>query len=95
MERWSALPISKEQQGKTASVILDPPREGLNRAASPLMRKLSKLKIQSLVLVGCDVDAFIRDLRNLEKEGFRLSRLGALDLFPQTPHIESLALLLR
>jgi 23S rRNA (uracil1939-C5)-methyltransferase len=95
MERWSALPISKEHQGKTASVILDPPREGLNRAASPLIRKISKFKIQSLVLVGCDVDAFIRDLRNLEKEGFKLSRLGALDLFPQTPHIESLALLLR
>jgi 23S rRNA (uracil1939-C5)-methyltransferase len=43
-------------------------------------------------LVGCDVDAFTRDVHRMTQKGFRLERLGALDLFPQTPHIESLAL---
>ena len=48
--------------------------------------------MESLILVGCDVDSFVKDVRSFIKAGYRLERLGVLDLFPQTPHIESLAL---
>lgn len=92
MTRWSHTPLSESLFGKSASLILDPPREGMGEALLPLLEKLSPLSIRSLALVGCDVDAFTRDVHRLIKKGFRLDRLGVLDLFPQTPHIESLAL---
>ncbi len=73
-------------------MIADPPREGISRTLDPILGKLSELKIESLLLVGCEVDAFTRDTRGLIRNGFRLERLAVLDLFPQTPHVESLAL---
>jgi 23S rRNA (uracil1939-C5)-methyltransferase len=92
MDRWSRTPIEESWAGKPASVILDPPREGIAETLPPLLHKISRLSLTSVILVGCDVDAFTRDVQRLIKKGFRLERLGALDLFPQTPHIESLAL---
>jgi 23S rRNA (uracil1939-C5)-methyltransferase len=92
MARWSSAPLDERQAGRSASVILDPPREGIAEALSPLIQKISRLSLRSVILVGCDVDAFTRDVHRMTQKGFRLERLGALDLFPQTPHIESLAL---
>jgi 23S rRNA (uracil1939-C5)-methyltransferase len=92
MDRWSRSPLDEAFFGKSASVILDPPREGAGETLQPLLEKLSRLSLRSLAWVGCDVDAFTRDVHRLIKRGFRLERLGVLDLFPQTPHIESLAL---
>lgn len=77
------------------SVILDPPREGLSNDFARIAQALEPLEIRTLILVGCDVDAFVRDSHRLLKAGYRLGRLGVLDLFPQTPHVESLALFTR
>jgi 23S rRNA (uracil1939-C5)-methyltransferase len=95
MEKWTRSPLSADLIGKTTSVILDPPREGMNRLVDGICKKLESQSIQSLILVGCDVDAFVRDTRNLVRRGLRLQRIGVLDLFPQTPHVESLALFSR
>lgn len=92
MARWARTPFEDSLAGRQASIILDPPREGIGETLPPLLEKLSGLSISSMILVGCDVDAFTRDVHRLLKKGFQLERLGALDLFPQTPHIESLAL---
>ncbi|NDF14100.1 hypothetical protein EB061_02110 [bacterium] len=92
MARWARTPFEDSLAGRQASIILDPPREGIGETLPPLLEKLSGLSISSMILVGCDVDAFTRDVHRLLKKGFQLERLGVLDLFPQTPHIESLAL---
>lgn len=92
MHRWSELALPKELQRKKTSVILDPPREGMSAAFPALREKLKKSTVESLILVGCDVDSFARDTELLIQAGYKLERLGALDLFPQTPHLESLAL---
>ncbi len=89
---WSHAPESKNDFQKEASFILDPPRAGLGSLFSEIEHKISKYRIKSLILVGCDVDSFARDTSNFLKSGYKLKRLGALDLFPQTPHVESLAL---
>jgi 23S rRNA (uracil1939-C5)-methyltransferase len=60
-----------------------------------LEARLSALGISRVILVGCDVDAFARDSSKFLAARYRLDRLGALDLFPQTPHLESLALFLK
>ena len=95
MEKWTRTPLQETWTGRSTSVIADPPREGMNRLITSILDKLSDQKIESFILIGCEVDAFTRDTRNLIQRGFRLERLGVLDLFPQTPHVESLALFSR
>ncbi len=89
---WAKTPHPRNNLSRKSSLILDPPREGLGSIFPQIEGKISKLKVESLILVGCDVDSFVKDVRNFIKAGYRLERLGVLDLFPQTPHIESLAL---
>ncbi len=74
------------------SVIIDPPREGLGNDAEGILNSLALMKPTHVILVGCDVDSFVKDCARFVKHGFKLSKLGVLDLFPQTPHVESLAL---
>lgn len=73
--------------------ILDPPREGLAQDGHEIMTSLEAFGVRQAVLVGCDVDSWARDLSRFQKRGWKLERVAVLDLFPQTPHIESLALL--
>ena len=74
------------------AVILDPPREGLNVDFAQIEFALSqKFSPETIILVSCDADSFARDSFRFTQKGYSLSRMGVLDLFPQTPHVESLA----
>jgi 23S rRNA (uracil1939-C5)-methyltransferase len=75
--------------------ILDPPREGLGDQSNKIAGALDTLQVSKLVLIGCDPDSWARDLSRLEKYGWRVDRLAIFDLFPQTPHVESVAVLTR
>jgi 23S rRNA (uracil1939-C5)-methyltransferase len=66
-------------------VVLDPPRTGLPRGVD------SALTAARVVYLSCDPATLARDLASLEKGGFRLIQLTGFDLFPQTPHVEALA----
>ncbi len=70
-------------------ILLDPPRAGL---APELCERLQTARAGRLVLVGCDGAAFCRDIKRLSP-AWRLVQLAALDLFPQTHHVECLGLL--
>jgi tRNA/tmRNA/rRNA uracil-C5-methylase (TrmA/RlmC/RlmD family) len=72
----------------TDLILLDPPRAGLE---PELCVKFNTAKAEQMVLVGCDGAAFCRDLKRLE--AWELMDLHALDLFPNTHHVESIALL--
>lgn len=74
------------------TVIVDPPRTGLSNEAR---RRLIDLKPEKLVYVSCDPVTLARDVKEFLGGGYRLSHLEALDLFPNTPHVESIAVLLR
>jgi 23S rRNA (uracil1939-C5)-methyltransferase len=84
----------KRLPGRWAA-ILDPPREGLGKDHGELAVALERLGVERIVAVGCDPDAWVRDVSKWVGRGWRLERAGILDLFPQTPHVESLALLVR
>ncbi|MCU1728977.1 23S rRNA (uracil(1939)-C(5))-methyltransferase RlmD [Pseudomonas sp. 7P_10.2_Bac1] len=71
-----------------AAVLLDPPRDG----AYELVRKLSGLGAKRLVYVSCNPATLARDTVELMKQGYRLKRAGILDMFPQTAHVEAMAL---
>ena len=72
-------------------ILLDPPRQGAGRAAAllPLLRPARILSI------ACDPATLARDLGLIVPQGYRLTRLIPVDMFPQTHHIESIALLER
>lgn len=95
IEKWVLSPLSSEISSGSVSLVLDPPREGMGPHSRALCEKLKHTEISSLILVGCEVDSFIRDSNQFLKHGYRLVRIGVLDLFPQTPHVESLALFSR
>jgi 23S rRNA (uracil1939-C5)-methyltransferase len=75
-------------QGQAAaSIILDPPRTGLSREA---LEAVVRHGARQLVYVSCDVATLARDVRRLVDSGYALDTLRAFDLFPNTPHIETL-----
>ena len=67
------------------AVILDPPREG----AIDALRSLSRHWPPVLVYVSCHVGSLGRDAAYLASEGFEVDRVAALDMFPQTAHVET------
>jgi 23S rRNA (uracil1939-C5)-methyltransferase len=72
-------------------LVLDPPRSGVSPAA---MAEIESLGARRIVYVSCDPATLARDLGRLRDHGYRLDQVEAFDLFPQTPHVESVATLL-
>lgn len=69
-------------------VVVDPARAGL---AEPVMSALQSSGAHALVYVSCCSQSFCRDLKALEARGWRCVRVRAVDMFPQTHHLESVA----
>lgn len=72
-------------------VVLDPPRTG----AADAMPGICDLSPKRVVYVSCDAMTLARDVTSVKPRGYRVSSLRAFDLFPQTPHVEVVALLER
>jgi len=72
-------------------ILLDPPRQGLGKASALLPR----LGPQQIISISCDPATLARDLRLLTGGGYRITQITPVDMFPQTHHIESVALLER
>jgi 23S rRNA (uracil1939-C5)-methyltransferase len=73
-------------------VIMDPPREGVNRKTLALLIRLNPSRI---VYVSCDPATLARDLKILTDSGYRPGRIQPVDLFPQTYHLEAVAELIK
>jgi 23S rRNA (uracil1939-C5)-methyltransferase len=73
------------------AVLLDPPREGA-KGLGPALRDLAAPRA---VYVSCDPATFARDLRGCVEAGYRVAAVQAVDLFPQTHHVEAIGLLVR
>jgi len=84
--------LAETRLGPDTTVVIDPPRTGLSKAASAA---LAGSLVRRLVAVSCDVATFARDLKVLRAAGFEMTSLVAFDLFPNTAHVETLAVLQR
>jgi len=71
-----------------SAVLLDPPRDG----AFEVVRQLRTMGAQRLLYVSCNPATLARDTVELLQQGYRLKRAGILDMFPQTAHVEAMAL---
>jgi 23S rRNA (uracil1939-C5)-methyltransferase len=71
-------------------VVLDPPRAGMTPKAA---RRVAELGARRLVYVSCNPTTLAPNAKQLVEAGYSLKRLRPVDMFPQTPHIECVALL--
>lgn len=79
-------------EGPWDLVVLDPPRQGADRR---LLEALAGLAVRRMIYVSCDPSTLARDLGILAGRGYRCLRLRPVDLFPQTYHLETVAVLER
>lgn len=84
--------LHDREVGGTDFVLLDPPRAGPERN---VMQKIIALKPREVSYVACDPSILARDLRRLLDGGYEIRSLVAIDLFPQTHHVEVVARLTR
>ena len=73
---------------KPSAVLLDPPRDGAVAVAS----QMGALGIARVLYVSCNPATLARDAAHLQQQGYSLKRAGILDMFPQTAHVEAMAL---
>ena len=71
---------------KAGAVIVDPPRTGLSREA---LAAVVEFAAPRLIYVSCDVATLARDARRIVDSGYAIQRADAFDLFPNTPHVET------
>lgn len=84
--------LSRKVNPKTQMMLMDPPREGA-KGVEVLLEKVPSIEV--VVSISCDVATFTRDAAVLSRLGFELTEIQALDLFPQTAHVETLAILMK
>lgn len=80
-----------EQFGAVDIVVLDPPRSG---AGAAVVKGIAELRPRAIAYVACDPAALARDLASFSASGYVLSGLRAFDMFPQTHHVECVAILI-
>jgi len=85
----AALPLVQET---VDLFVLDPPRSGMGETVAG---EVARLEPRRIAYVSCDPATLGRDARRLSEFGFRLEVVQPIDLFPQTYHVESIALFSR
>jgi 23S rRNA (uracil1939-C5)-methyltransferase len=81
-----------EQAGRPDVVVVDPPRAGLSQK---VVRRLIESQPSRVVYVSCNPTTLAPNAAQMVEAGYHLTRVRPVDMFPQTPHIECVALLER
>jgi 23S rRNA (uracil1939-C5)-methyltransferase len=90
VERW--LEGAYRSHGRPSLLLLDPPRTGLPPHG---VRALARMRPTRIAYVSCDPATLARDLKALRAANYELIAVTAIDMFPQTHHVEIVAHLLR
>ena len=94
LEKWpeGAPEGAKDFPWDQSVVVLDPPRTGLGRDGAAMLRDKNP---RVVLYLSCDPATLARDCSVLTAGGYELQKLRAFDMFPQTGHVEVLAMLVR
>ena len=79
-----------EKAGKPDVAVIDPPRAGLSQK---VVRRIIEAAPQRIVYVSCNPTTLAPNAAQLVEAGWTLTSVQPVDMFPQTPHIECVALL--
>lgn len=90
VEAW--LKYKSHESSRPDYVLLDPPRAG---AGLPVIERLAALESPRITYVSCDPATLARDLKALLNYGYAIGSITALDMFPQTFHVETVVQLRR
>ncbi|MBZ4683962.1 MAG: rRNA (uracil-5-)-methyltransferase RumA [Fusobacteriales bacterium] len=77
---------------KIDSIIFDPPRKGIDKDS---LQEVVNKNINELVYISCNPSTLARDVEILVSNGYKLTKLSIVDMFPQTSHVESVVLIKR
>lgn len=86
------LKVIDEIQDKPDMIILDPPRDGINPKA---LQKIIDFGVNNLVYISCKPTSLARDLEMLQQQGYKVEKACAVDMFPNTVHVETVVKLHR
>jgi 23S rRNA (uracil1939-C5)-methyltransferase len=81
-----------ERAGRPDVLVVDPPRAGLSKK---VVRRVIECGARRIVYVSCNPTTLAPNAAQLAEAGYTLRRVKPLDMFPQTPHVECVALLER
>jgi 23S rRNA (uracil1939-C5)-methyltransferase len=73
-------------------VLVDPPRSGLSRR---VVSRIGELAASRIVYVSCNPSTMAPNVSQFQEYGYRLDRVTPVDMFPHTPHVEAVGLLVR
>ncbi len=80
--------LAEESSRKVDFVLLDPPRAGTEKDT---IHNLIGLGASNISYVACEPSVLARDLKRFDENGYKIDSLTAIDLFPQTHHVETVA----
>jgi 23S rRNA (uracil1939-C5)-methyltransferase len=81
-----------ESGDRTDLVVLNPPRKGCEEK---VLHQVVTLGAPRIIYVSCSPASLARDLVILDAAGYQTDQIQPVDMFPQTPHVESIAVLKR
>lgn len=84
------LKVIDELTEKPDIIVLDPPRDGIHPKA---LDKIIDYGVDRIVYISCKPTSLARDLEVLQARGYRVEKVCAVDMFPQTVHVETVVLL--
>jgi 23S rRNA (uracil1939-C5)-methyltransferase len=79
-----------EEAGRPDVIVVDPPRAGLS---AKIVRRIIEASPKRIVYVSCNPTTLAPNAAQLVEAGYELKRVQPVDMFPQTPHIECVAVL--
>lgn len=79
--------INKE---KIDAITVDPPRAGLDKE---VVKTIANADIEKIVYISCNPQTLARDIKRFIDRGYKLEKIKAVDMFPQTMHVETIALI--
>jgi len=72
-------------------ILLDPPRAG----AEQISKNINHFSAERIVYISCNPATLARDAGNIVQHGYNLAKLGIINMFPQTAHVETIALFIK
>lgn len=86
------LKVIDSLEDKPDIIVLDPPRDGIHPKA---LDKIIDFGVDRIVYISCKPTSLVRDLEVLQAKGYQVDKVCAVDMFPETVHVETCVLLTR